>query len=58
MKSHPTGKTDYLKAELFQINIHHKFNRTMIKYTVLESTESTKTLKFGSNRGHFWFNRK
>ena len=41
-----------LVCQLFKVNINHKFNGTMIKYTY--QPESQMTLSFASNRGHFW----
>jgi hypothetical protein len=47
-----------LICQLFKVNIVHNFNRTIIKYTYSSaSNTNVPTLKFSSNRGHFWHTR-
>lgn len=43
-----------LVAQLYNVNIIHNFNGTRIKYT---NINHTKTLKFKSNKIHFWVPR-
>ena len=44
-----------LICQLFKVNIIHNYNKTQIKYTYIgNSNESIPTLKFSSDRGHFW----
>ena len=44
-----------LISELFEVNINHLYLNVEINYKNIK--KSNKTLKFASNRGHFW-NRK
>ena len=48
----------FLVAELFQVNIIHFYRNVTINYTFIETGESTtivsRTLKFGSNKSHFY----
>ncbi len=43
-----------LVCQLFKININHNYNKTLIKYTY-DTNENIPTLKFSSDRGHFWY---
>jgi hypothetical protein len=43
-----------LIAELFNVEINHKYLNTNIKYHP-KLTEPEKVIYFGSNRSHFWF---
>lgn len=40
-----------LICHIFKVNIAHRFNNTMINYTI---NEPKTTLRTHSNRGHFW----
>lgn len=48
-----------LVCELFKVNIHHKYLKTLIKYTIHDAENESgifpSTLHIASNRGHFWF---
>ena len=41
-----------LVCELFNVNIHHNYNGTLIKYT--NTNSGSKTIYFNSNPTHFW----
>lgn len=44
-----------LICQLFKVNIIHNYNKTQIKYTYIgNSNKNIPTLKFSSDRGHFW----
>ena len=45
-----------LLAELLKVHIHHNYCRAAIHYTFVGDVinDNIRTLKFGSNRGHFW----
>ena len=44
-----------LLSQLYKVHIDHNYNGTLIKYRNIKN-RTGKTLKFGSNRGHFWAN--
>jgi len=43
-----------LISHMFKVNIVHKFLNTVINYKYKYANNNTMTLKFGSDRGHFW----
>ena len=54
---HLCSTCDYfltLICQLFKVNIIHDFNGTIINYKYIPG--SNRTLKFKSDRGHFWKN--
>ena len=46
-----------LICQIFKINIDHKYNNSSIKYTYAGTNGPNNTLKFASDRGHFWYTR-
>jgi hypothetical protein len=47
-----------LISQLFNVNIIHNYNGVTIKYNYIKpNIKLKKTLKYGSNRGHFWHSK-
>ena len=45
-----------LLCQLLHLNVIHKYRDTLIKY--IHKKKTMKTLYFGSDNGHFWFNKR
>lgn len=44
----------FLYAEVFNVNVEHKFDRCALSYTHIDGRHAG-LIKFASDRGHFWF---